>query len=872
MFKKARKQVKAAVKDVQQQVNQISSGTHQQPTSTYSPVNSQQSYNASQQALQQTQYPTYGHQQEYPFSAPQHQYSAPPVGYEQPAQHHSNYPPQNQQYFPPPQTYQVPPISSPILTPGSAHLQLSPGHQSSYQHPPAPQPYQHPQHQGSNQPISSLPTPGSESLLAQYQSPQLQPYIQSKPPEIPIANRPSQSRLASHDPLQQLEAQYRDLDIHEVEQQYVPSTRSDTIYSTAAQSQKPSPSARAISSGAWKTKCSEFEEVLSDVVLFYELSPAVLEAHSMPVLAASIVLICEYCFLTVLGPHAHLANCFTLRPKDQPPADKTHPQISFERIGGCALAFPRIRSTVVNQCIPQRSIAPFVEYCRLDADLGACQGSSTTGDYYTCKAIETLAFCRSCYECFIVGTPFQKNFFKQRMPDTNEAWGCDMGYSGFCNRTLLADLNRSRTDFAHFAAAMHKRLSLSPCAGEGNAMVPEGAGPSYAYRSVADNSGVFCSSCFYDYVAGTPAEKSFGYVFELEESQKGSLCCDLASPFSKYAMTTARNALDFSLWLDPIQAHHSLPPCPSIAGTDEADMPSMGEIWQAWYHFKDHPSIECCPRCYRTNVAVLEAKHLFVRITRELKPGIIRQCYLSPSKDMTASESWDPMDYENTTFWRGNYIRNLLRYGHFAGNDFTVAITEIKKISALPKPCGSELRRFKPINGRKWLGHVAADPNNFNDATLIMCEECHLYSVKGTPLEDFLSNDLTHLTYDNPEGHRCSTWSKQCKRRLRTACETSNFASYAQYHHKREEVYVRIWQSINELKPLGELVKGHTARINAETEMSIQMGSIRLAQQMNAQQNAIISGIGGSVAEAAATDYGYRYGNSTVSNFKNPFW
>lgn len=683
-------------------------------------------------------------------------------------------------------------------------------------------------------------------------------------PEIPTATRPSQSYPPGPDPVQQLESQYQKLDIRSVNQHHMPQNEPSGGSSNTTRVYQSSSTISPSRASPWKTKCSEFEEVLSDVVPFYELNTAVLQSHSMPVPPASIVLICEYCFLTVLGPHPYLANCFTLRPKDQPPADKTHPQISFERIGGCALAFPRIKSTVINQCIPQRSITPFVEYCRLDADLGACQGQSQTGDYYACKAIDTLAFCRSCYECFIVGTPFQKNFFKHHMPDAQMEWGCDLGYSGFCNRTLLADLNKSRPDFTHFAAAMNKRLSLAPCAGEGNAMSPAGAGKSYAYRSVADNSGVFCSSCFYEYVAGTPAEKSFGYVFELEDSQKGTLCCDLASPFSKYAMTTARNALDFSLWLDPIQAHHSLPLCPSIAGTNEADMPSMGENWQVWYHFKDHPTIECCPRCYRTNVAVLEAKHLFVPIQRELKPGMIRQCYLSPSKDMTASESWDPMEYENTTFWRGNYIRNLLRYGHFAGNDFTVAITEIKKIAALPKPCGSELRRFKPVNGRKWLGHVATDPNDFKDATLIICEECHLYSVKGTPLESFLSNDLTHLTYDNPEGHRCSTWSKQCKRRLRTACETSNFAAYAQYHHKREEVYARIWKSINELKPLGELVKGHTARINAETQTNIQMGSIRLAQQMNAQQNAIISGIGGSVAEAAATDYGYRYGNSTV--------
>ncbi|KAH7308279.1 hypothetical protein BKA65DRAFT_485630 [Rhexocercosporidium sp. MPI-PUGE-AT-0058] len=151
--------------------------------------------------------------------------------------------------------------------------------------------------------------------------------------------------------------------------------------------------------------------------------------------------------------------------------------------------------------------------------------------------------------------------------------------------------------------------------------------------------------------------------------------------------------------------------------------------------------------------------------------------------------------------FEGRKTTRLGLYGHYAGNDFTVAIREVKKIAALPPACGSELRRFKPVNGRKWHGHVAANPNDLNDATLIMCEDCHLYSVKGTLLENFLGEYLTHLTYDNAEGHRCSTRSKQCKRRLRTACETNNFAAYAQYHHKREEVYKNLWRSMDELKP-----------------------------------------------------------------------
>lgn len=133
-------------------------------------------------------------------------------------------------------------------------------------------------------------------------------------------------------------------------------------------------------------------------------------------------------------------------------------------------------------------------------------------------------------------------------------------------------------------------------------------------------------------------------------------------------------------------------------------------------------------------------------------------------------------------------------------------------------------------------------------------------------MESFFAADLTTLAYNlSPAGHRCSTWSIQTKRRLRRACETNSFASYAQYHHQREQVFNALWQSMRELEPLNAMLKQHTANINRQTEMNIQMGGLRLAQQMNNQMNATIMGIGGSVAEAAAPDLGIRYGNSTVS-------
>lgn len=63
-------------------------------------------------------------------------------------------------------------------------------------------------------------------------------------------------------------------------------------------------------------------------------------------------------------------------------------------------------------------------------------------------------------------------------------------------------------------------------------------------------------------------------------------------------------------------------------------------------------------------------------------------------------------------------------------------------------------------------------------------------------------------------------------------------------------LYIRLRNVINTLKPMHDEVKGGVARINQQTELAIQMGELRLAQQMNAQTNAVISGFGGSMAEA----------------------
>jgi hypothetical protein len=268
-----------------------------------------------------------------------------------------------------------------------------------------------------------------------------------------------------------------------------------------------------------------------------------------------------------------------------------------------------------------------------------------------------------------------------KMPSLDQQWICDVGYSGYVHRTLLADIAQNPPNFGHFAAQANKRLAMPPCTGHKQPIACSGQQGSTIFRSVKDNCGVFCSGCFHDVVVGTQAERDFGYEIEIDDDQKASLSCDLTFPFSNEGMVRAVTAKNFDVWHAPIVSGNTTALCPSIAGHDEATLMEPGAA--PWYCFKDFPNIEVCARCYGMQMVQAQAEDLFVPITRQLVPGRIRQCYMSPAKDPSCI-SWDPMDYENTTAWRGQYLRNVINWCRDGGGDFTMAKEAAARIAALP--------------------------------------------------------------------------------------------------------------------------------------------------------------------------------------------
>jgi hypothetical protein len=235
-------------------------------------------------------------------------------------------------------------------------------------------------------------------------------------------------------------------------------------------------------------------------------------------------------------------------------------------------------------------------------------------------------------------------------------------------------------------------------------------------------------------------------------------------------------------------------------------------------------------------------------------------CFLAQASDLTADVS-DRNNFENALVWRGTILRNWLHHGFdwhgkFVGLESAAAI-----IGALPPPCITNKRALTPISGRKWYGNYYLAKDDEAKVGVRVCEDCYSECIKGTPLESFCGIDLTDSTWSqHPNGFVCNTPSKRSRAELRAACQSGDFLKFSAYWVARADCERRR----KEIDALCNAQAEKQKQMLDTVNMQGQMQAIGLMQQLNAHQNAIIGGIGGSVAEAAAPDYGQRYGNSTV--------
>lgn len=599
--------------------------------------------------------------------------------------------------------------------------------------------------------------------------------------------------------------------------------------------------------------CPRFEPALVERIQFYTFKHSILRSANIE---AENFAICNACFTTHIAQHAFLAESFEAYEPPRSEADEFTPNsLSFL----CDLAMPTALRILYRDCIPRHSISSLLQFAQLA--LPPCSGElqQESADIFRSSKVEGFVVCRTCFEMYVRGTVFERDM---EPGPVDSGWFCDIGIKGFIFRALTTELlDTQKPDFGRFAIKAAQRMSVDSCPGDGIPIAPEGSRKRhYVYEPPDGDTGVFCEACFLDKVQGTRVEQSFNKHVMLGDEFYGTLACDLASSQSTFAMKVAARNGDGETWRRCLVGRNSSPSCMGIEGVDEESLQSSTDPALQWWCVIKQPSIEVCPYCYTAVVELLGAESLFSPIDRPLKPGVTRMCFLSQAQDLSAQTD-DSKNFENTLVWRGTILRNWLHHGFDLHGDFSGFKRAVDVIASLAPPCITNKRAIKPASGRKWYGNHFLAEGDEAKVGIAVCEECYSNCIKGTPLEWFAGVDITERIWSkNPDGFVCNTWTPRARSELRSACESGRFLDFAAYWAARCDCERR-WKEIDALcQTQAEKQAQMLSRINMQNHLA----AMNLMQQLNAHQNAIITGVGGSVAEAAAPDYGQRFGNSAV--------
>ncbi|KAH7169951.1 hypothetical protein EDB81DRAFT_876001 [Dactylonectria macrodidyma] len=603
--------------------------------------------------------------------------------------------------------------------------------------------------------------------------------------------------------------------------------------------------------------CPRHEIASVDLIQFHVFQPHIL-AQIQPGLDRDSFAVCTACFSGYVAPYQNLASLF--EPRKRTESHPEAPQAGFEKMY-CDFALPTVRQIFYRQCVPSGTVMPLLQFANFASALPACEGAlqEEPVEYYESKRGDGFGCCKTCYEWFIRSTLFERDMVLKN-PDTN--WYCDIGARGYTFRVLIADLESQQPDFSRFSSKVKQRNALPFCPGKGNMIAQQGSsGPFFSFEPPNGKSGVICQACFWDKILGTSMEPFFNVYTQLEEQYYGTASCDIAGVPETFAMKAAARACDDEVWRRCLVGRETLPKCHGLEGVDEETLQGQDETTR-WYCFAEFPSIEVCPFCYCSTAELLGAGHLFSPITRPLRPGVVRMCYLAQAQDLTADMS-DAANFENTLVWRGAMLRNWLHQGYDCHGNFYGLKHVAKAIASWPPPCNSGLRALKPINKRKWYGNKFYAVGDEGGTGIRICQECFEHYVKDTPLESFVGEDLTESVWNSlPDGCRCNTQTRRARDELSAACQKGDFLQFSRYWAARSDCHARM--KAMDVRCQQQADKQQQA-LNVLNQQN-QMAAINLMQQLNANTNATIMGIGGSVAEAASPDYGQRFGNSAVGH------
>ncbi|VUC30610.1 unnamed protein product [Clonostachys rosea] len=846
LFKKAKSGVKVAYKEAYKEVNgvvqqgqqkwaqhQQQQQQPQQPGGQYNNAQYGDQYGQQQYqqpaGAQQQQYDPYG--QSLPvdpnaaFQQSQPQATPPSTQY-----YHTGQPQQFEEYAPPP----GPPPSHPSYSQQDQY--------STYQAPPEP-----PQQQ---QTYQTLPSPSASAPLRAFapQSPEpLQPSPIPPALQDPLAPK-LESLTLQQPPVQQSPALEKQLPTSPAfSPEPTPSTQPTQSPTTSRSHELPPPTLAKPSHG-----CLGLIAVMVEANPPYVLHPQTRAQLGIEELNLAI---CANCFAAHVAPYPSLAPYFVLyqSPSRDPNSRARMNYTSYI----CGLGLPRGLQTA-RQCAAQNNIQPLFGLPQVLSQFQDCMGvlKPSTEGMWTVQEDNETGLCHACYELHIRSTPFERHFYFKNgtSTETDSQWVCDLGIGGAVGRTLTKELLSPSPDYHRWVSISSARHALPfSCPGEGIALTETQSDLVYAAK--APNIGIFCRSCYYDHVFGTALE-SVCHEIQLPPEQLATTACNLASSFSQFAMRIAIRRGEFSVWTKAVEIQGKVPACVGLIGVDEAELRTPQEL--PWYNLRSHPNIEICPSCYHICIEVFGMNSLFEPLNRPLVDGRVRQCFLTLVVEDGDHSVDDINSFTSTVSWRGKVLRDGIAFNSVSFGDIRPFNAYAELIASMPPPCFMNSRICLPANNRQYLGH-SADPDDPNDFHFAVCAECFVNHVKGTDLEHMMT-DKTAAVNALPDGFVCQSHTLRVRRVLSEAMTRGDWEHFAQYWRKRQEVFQRFLAA----KARYDAQMQKQLAMKAQVDMQGQMMAVNLMQSLNANQYAIISGIGGSVAEAAASDNGQRFGNSSV--------
>jgi len=263
--------------------------------------------------------------------------------------------------------------------------------------------------------------------------------------------------------------------------------------------------------------------------------------------------VCKACYLSKIAISSEFASYFT-------------PYSGADTEMVCYLSFTGIYCLVMEQCVPQNTIHPLLEFTTALPTLGSCNHSKDSGTMYVSRENRFPGFliCPLCFELNIRHTAFE-GYFEAKASSEEDQQACRMTMQ-YYKKALRNELQKE-SDFDSFIDEATVRLNMPDCTGMERPVPSIAEGSYVVFTAAAGKTGNICPACYCDHLAYTSLADAF-VAANFEEDQIGNIFCDLAGNYTKVAMDVAIKRGDDEVWRKAVELERTSMSSASARGVD----------------------------------------------------------------------------------------------------------------------------------------------------------------------------------------------------------------------------------------------------------------------------------------------------------------